>query len=99
MGTVASKKYDLEDWRPGANEYKEGVSCSNCTDYQANRLRMRYRTSTGNSAVHTLNSTAVATSRALVAIMEQCQNKKGQIIIPEVLRPLMDNQECLESLN
>jgi len=99
MGTVASKKYDLEAWLPGANEYKEVVSCSNCTDYQANRLRMRYRTSTGNSAVHTLNSTAVATSRALVAIMEQCQNKKGQIIIPEVLRPLMDNQECLESLN
>ena len=70
MGTVASKKYDLEAWLPGANSYKEVVSCSNCTDYQANRLRMRYRTSEGNSAVHTLNSTAVATSRALVAIMD-----------------------------
>ena len=62
MGTVASKKYDLEAWLPGANAYKEVVSCSNCTDYQANRLRMRYRTAEGNSAVHTLNSTAVATS-------------------------------------
>ncbi|MDE0707736.1 MAG: serine--tRNA ligase, partial [Candidatus Poseidoniales archaeon] len=70
MGTVAAKKYDLEAWLPGRGEYKEIVSCSNCTDYQANRLRMRYRTTEGNAAVHTLNSTAVATSRALVAIME-----------------------------
>ena len=98
MGTVASKKYDLEAWLPGAGEYKEVVSCSNCTDYQANRLRIRYRTSKGNSAVHTLNSTAVATSRALVAIMEQYQNKKGQIMIPKVLRPLMNNQEYLEPM-
>ncbi|HJO42244.1 MAG TPA: serine--tRNA ligase, partial [Candidatus Thalassarchaeaceae archaeon] len=73
MGTVAAKKYDLEAWLPGAGAYKEVVSCSNCTDYQANRLRMRYRTADGNAAVHTLNSTAVATSRALVAIMEQYQ--------------------------
>ncbi|MAV60639.1 MAG: serine--tRNA ligase [Euryarchaeota archaeon] len=98
MGTVASKKYDLEAWLPGANEYKEVVSCSNCTDYQANRLKMRYRTPEGNSAVHTLNSTAVATSRTLVAIMEQYQNEKGQVAIPDVLQSLMNGQKYLEPL-
>ena len=99
MGTVASKKYDLEAWLPGVEDYKEVVSCSNCTDYQANRLRMRYRTSEGNSAVHTLNSTAVATSRALVAILEQYQTEDGRIMIPKVLQPFMDNQGFLEPLN
>ncbi len=98
IGTVASKKYDLEAWLPGANEYKEVVSCSNCTDYQANRLKMRYRTPEGNSSVHTLNSTAVATSRTLVAIMEQYQNEKGQVGIPDVLQPLMNGQRYLEPL-
>lgn len=99
MGTVASKKYDLEAWLPGANAYKEVVSCSNCTDYQANRLRMRYRTSEGNSAVHTLNSTAVATSRALVAIMEQYQNEDGTVRVPDVLVPHMGGQTVLKPLN
>ena len=99
MGTVASKKYDLEAWLPGANAYKEVVSCSNCTDYQANRLRMRYRTAEGNSAVHTLNSTAVATSRALVAIMEQYQNEDGTVRVPDVLVPHMGGQTVLHPLN
>ena len=99
MGTVASKKYDLEAWLPGANSYKEVVSCSNCTDYQANRLRMRYRTAEGNSAVHTLNSTAVATSRALVAIMEQYQNEDGTVRVPDVLVPHMGVQAVLHPLN
>ena len=99
MGTVAARKYDLEAWIPGAGQYKEVVSCSNCTDYQANRLRMRYRTSEGNEAVHTLNSTAIATSRALVAIMEQNQTEGGRVAIPKVLRPYMGGQEFLESLH
>ncbi|MBK64227.1 MAG: serine--tRNA ligase [Euryarchaeota archaeon] len=98
MGTVASKKYDLEAWLPGAKEYKEVVSCSNCTDYQANRLKMRYRTPEGNAAVHTLNSTAIATSRTLVAIMEQYQDKDGKIMIPKVLQPFMNNQKYLQPL-
>ncbi len=89
MGTVASRKYDLEAWLPGAGEFKEVVSCSNCTDYQANRLKMRYRKSDGNESVHTLNSTAVATSRALVAIIEQYQTEDGVVRVPEVLVPLM----------
>ncbi len=96
MGTVAARKYDLEAWLPGADAYKEIVSCSNCTDYQANRLRMRYRTSEGNAAVHTLNSTAVATSRALVAIMEQNQMADGRVEIPIALQPLMNNKTTLD---
>ena len=98
MGTVAAKKYDLEAWLPGAGSYKEVVSCSNCTDYQANRLRMRYRTKEGNEAVHTLNSTAVATSRALVAIMEQNQLEDGRVSVPEVLRPYMGGKKVLDKL-
>ncbi len=96
MGTVAARKYDLEAWLPGAETYKEVVSCSNCTDYQANRLRMRYRTADGNEAVHTLNSTAVATSRALVAIMEQNQMADGRVEIPIALQPLMNNKTTLD---
>ena len=96
MGTVAAKKYDLEAWLPGRSEYKEIVSCSNCTDYQANRLRMRYRTTEGNTAVHTLNSTAVATSRALVAIMEQNQLEDGRVRVPDCLVSRMGGKTHLE---
>lgn len=98
MGTVAARKYDIEAWLPGAEAFKEVVSCSNCTDYQANRLRMRYRTADGNAAVHTLNSTAVATSRALVAIMEQNQLENGQVKVPKVLVPYM-GKEILSPTN
>lgn len=101
MGTVAAKKYDLEAWIPGAKQYKEIVSCSNCTDYQANRLQIRYGQPghSGQPIAHTLNSTAVATSRALVAIMEQNQMEDGRVMVPEVLRPHMDGQEILEPCN
>jgi len=101
MGTVAAKKYDLEAWIPGAQQYKEIVSCSNCTDYQANRLQIRYGQPghSGQPIAHTLNSTAVATSRALVAIMEQNQMADGRVVIPQVLRPLMGGQEILEPCN
>ena len=98
MGTVAAKKYDLEAWIPGANQYKEIVSCSNCTDYQANRLGIRYGQPghPNQPIVHTLNSTAVATSRALVAIMEQYQLEDGRVAVPEVLQPYMGGQTVLE---
>jgi len=99
MGTIAARKYDLEAWLPGVGEYKEVVSCSNCTDYQANRLRMRYRTPDGNEAVHTLNSTLVATSRALVAIMEQCQLADGRVAVPDGLQQYMGGQTVLEPSN
>ena len=84
MGTVAAKKYDLEAWIPAAQQYKEIVSCSNCTDYQANRLNIRYGQPghPNQPVVHTLNSTAVATSRALVAILEQYQlNNRLELLI------------------
>ena len=98
MGTVAAKKYDLEAWIPGAKQYKEIVSCSNCTDYQANRLGIRYGQPghPNQPIVHTLNSTAVATSRALVAIMEQYQLEDGRVAIPKALQPLMGGQDVLE---
>jgi len=98
MGTVAAKKYDLEAWIPGANQYKEIVSCSNCTDYQANRLGIRYGQPghPNQPIVHTLNSTAVATSRALVAIMEQYQLEDGRVAVPEVLQPYLGGQTVLE---
>ena len=98
MGTVAAKKYDLEAWIPGANQYKEIVSCSNCTDYQANRLSIRYGQPghPNQPIVHTLNSTAVATSRALVAIMEQYQLEDGRVAVPDVLQPYLGGQTVLE---
>ena len=98
MGTVAAKKYDLEAWIPGAEQYKEIVSCSNCTDYQANRLNIRYGQPghPNQPVVHTLNSTAVATSRALVAIMEQYQLEDGRVAVPEVLQAYMGGQSVLE---
>ena len=98
MGTVAAKKYDLEAWIPGAKQYKEIVSCSNCTDYQANRLGIRYGQPghPNQPVVHTLNSTAVATSRALVAIMEQYQLEDGRVAVPDVLQPYLGGQTVLE---
>jgi seryl-tRNA synthetase len=87
IGTVAAKKYDIEVWYPVQNAYREVVSCSNCTDYQARRLGMRVRGKDENYPPHTLNSTCVATSRALVAIIENYQQKDGSIKVPDVLVP------------
>jgi len=89
IGIVAAKKYDIEAWFPRQNAYKEVVSCANCTAYQAASLNIRYNNkSTGEKEyVHTLNSTAVATGRAIVAIVENYQNKDGNIMVPEVLVP------------
>ncbi len=101
MGTVAARKYDLEAWIPGAGQYKEIVSCSNCTDYQANRLQIKYGQPghANQPIVHTLNSTAVATSRALVAIMEQNQLADGRVTIPQPLVNYMGGQKILEPCN
>ena len=90
MGSVAAKKYDIEAWMPGQNRYREIVSCSNTTDYQARRLKIRYRLKEGapvEGYVHTLNSTALADVRMMIAIIENYQQKDGSIEIPEVLRP------------
>jgi len=86
IGIVASRKYDLEAWIPSAKKYMEIASCSNCTDYQANRLKIRYKLKNGTKkAVHTLNSTCVATTRAIVAILENFQQEDGSIKMPKIL--------------
>jgi len=87
LGAPAAKKFDLEAWMPGENNYRETHSCSNCTDFQARRLNIRYRTKEGKIEVlHTLNGTALAIGRPLIAIMENYQQKNGTIDIPEVLQ-------------
>jgi seryl-tRNA synthetase len=98
IGTVAAKKYDIEVWMPRENAYKEVVSCSNCTSYQAVRLNIKVRDKSDfelKHHVHTLNSTAIATSRVIRAILENCQEPDGQVLIPTVLRPYMNNLEYL----
>jgi len=92
IGTVAAKKYDIEAWMPAQNAYREVVSCSNCTDYQARRLNIRYREKEGmppKGFVHTLNSTAIATGRTIVALLENFQQENGSVLIPEPLRKYM----------
>jgi len=88
MGKVSAKTYDIEVWMAGQNAYREIVSCSNCLDYQARRLMIRFRDKTNEPTkyLHTLNSTLVATSRTLVAIMENNQTKDGHILVPQVLQ-------------
>jgi len=89
MGVVAAKKYDIEAWLPGQGAYREIVSCSNCTDYQARRLKIRCRQNPGDptEVAHTLNSTASAVGRTIVAILENYQNEDGSITIPKALKP------------
>ena len=90
LGGVAAKKYDIEAWMPGQGRYREIVSCSNVTDYQARRLKVRYRLKEGGPVegfVHTLNSTALADVRTLIAIIENYQQEDGTIVIPKPLRP------------
>ena len=91
LGIVAAKKYDLEAWSSRQKKYIEVVSCSNCTDYQARRLNIQSGKYGGEkSLVHTLNSTAVATTRALVVILENYQQKDGSIKIPLILQSYMN---------
>jgi seryl-tRNA synthetase len=96
IGTVAAKKYDVNAWIPAQNGYREIISCSNCTDYQARRLNVKYREKIGGSPkgfVHTLNSTAVATGRTIVAILENYQLEDGSVTVPKALRKFMDGIE------
>lgn len=97
MGVVAAKKYDIEAWLPGQGAYREIVSCSNCTDYQARRLKIRCRENPGDptEAAHTLNSTASAVGRTIVAIVENYQNEDGSITVPKALRPYMGMDRIL----
>ncbi len=99
LGGQAVRKYDLEAWMPGKGgegDWGEVTSTSNTTDYQARRLNIKYKdTDNQNKYVYTLNGTAVATSRALVAILENYQNQDGSITIPEVLRPYMGGRNTI----
>jgi len=89
LGTSAAKKYDLEAWLPGQGRYRELTSCSNTTDFQARRLDVRYRPSEGKRPrhLHTLNGTAVAVGRTIIALVENHQQEDGSISVPTVLRP------------
>jgi seryl-tRNA synthetase len=97
LGSVAAKKYDIEAWFPKQQAYREVVSCSNCTDYQARRLGIRLGRAgqPGKSVPHTLNSTAVATSRALAVILEQYQRPDGSVEVPRVLRPYVGGVDSI----
>jgi seryl-tRNA synthetase len=88
LGASAAKKYDIEAWLPGQGRYRELTSCSNTTDYQARRLDIRYRDGQGRPAqVHTLNGTAVTSSRTIIALLENGQREDGSVALPEVLVP------------
>jgi seryl-tRNA synthetase len=122
LGAPAYRKYDIEAWMPGLQRYGEISSASNCTDYQARRLNIRYRVAAkaeGNAKdsngdgqppnkkskkskgsptafCHTLNATACAVPRMIVAIMENFQQEDGTVLVPEVLQPYMDGMKVIE---
>ena len=98
IGAVAAKKYDIEAWMPREENYREVVSCSNCTSYQAVRLKIRVRDPKefeSKRFVHTLNSTAIATTRTIRSILENYQEKDGRVRVPQVLCPYMNGKEYL----
>jgi seryl-tRNA synthetase len=94
-GKISAKTYDIEAWMAGQKAYREVVSCSNCLDYQARRLRIRFRDKTNEETrlVHTLNSTLVATERTMVAILENFQTPRGTVEVPKVLQKYMGGLE------
>ena len=97
MGFGATKTYDLEVWVPAQNTYREISSCSNCEDFQARRMKARFKDENGkNRLVHTLNGSGLAVGRALVAVLENHQNADGSINIPKALQPYLGGVEKLE---
>ncbi|HLF06780.1 MAG TPA: serine--tRNA ligase [Thermoplasmata archaeon] len=100
LGASAARKYDIEAWLPGQGKYREVVSCSNCTDYQARRLGAKFVDKRDQKVkpVHTLNSTAIASTRTIVAIMENFQRPNGSIEVPKVLRTYL-GKEILQALS
>jgi len=96
LGAMAAKKYDIEAWMPARGEYGEVTSTSNCTDYQARNLNVKFRRKDGQTEyAHMLNGTAIATSRTPLAILENCQQVDGSVIIPEVLRKWMGKEKIV----
>jgi len=98
IGIVAAKKYDLETWYPAQQNYRELVSTSNCTDYQARRLKIRYREKDGmpTQICHTLNSTLIAIQRGLTCILENYQKNDGSIMVPKALQRYVDFKEIIK---
>lgn len=99
LGFCAAKTYDLELWLPGQGKYREISSCSNCTDFQARRAMIRFRRDKKPELVHTLNGSALAVGRTVIAIIENFQQQDGSVIIPEVLRPYMGGLEVIEPMD
>ncbi|MEZ4363106.1 MAG: serine--tRNA ligase [Kofleriaceae bacterium] len=101
LGFAAAKTYDLEVWLPGQDAYREISSCSNFEDFQARRAKIRYRPNPGDKPrpVHTLNGSALAVGRTLVAILEQYQRADGTVEVPKVLRPYLGGQEVISPVN
>lgn len=94
LGAMAARKFDIEAWMPGRNDYGEITSTSNCTDYQARNLNIKYKKKDGkNEYVHMLNGTAIVTSRVPIAILENFQQKDGSILIPKVLQKWMGKEK------
>ncbi len=94
LGFSAAKTYDIEVWLPGQNKYREISSCSNFEAFQARRMKARWRNPETNKPelLHTLNGSGLAVGRTLIAVMENYQDKDGNIVVPEVLQPYMNNQ-------
>jgi len=100
LGDPAAAKYDIEAWMPSENRYRETHSTSNCTDFQARRLNIRYRDKSGKlNFVHTINGTAFAIGRILIAIIENYQQRDGSILIPPVLQPYLNGLKKIERKN
>ncbi|MBU0547023.1 MAG: serine--tRNA ligase [Patescibacteria group bacterium] len=96
LGRPAAEKYDIEAWIPSENRYRETHSTSNCTDFQARRLNIKYKSKTGLNYVYTLNGTAFAIGRTLIAIIENYQQKDGSIVIPKVLQKYMGIKKIIK---
>ena len=97
MGFSAVRTYDLEVWMPSENKYREISSCSSCGSFQARRMKARYKNNNNETNfVGTLNGSGLAVGRTLIAIMENCQQADGSIIIPKVLRSYMNGLELIK---
>jgi seryl-tRNA synthetase len=96
LGSSAARKFDCEAWIPSSNEYRELTSTSNCTEFQARRLKIRTRVGDKTNYVATLNGTLLAVTRTIVAILENHQQTDGSILIPQALQPYLKNKKVLK---
>jgi seryl-tRNA synthetase len=99
MGFASRKTYDIEVWLPGQGAYREISSCSNCGDFQARRMKARFKERGGKTTqfVHTLNGSGLAVGRTLIAILENFQQQDGSILLPRALRPYMGGLEAIRA--